>query len=266
MSVHRYVGADEKGEVELNRLRTLESIFDPATKRHLEMIGVSRGWKCLEVGAGTGSVAQWLSTLIGPTGKIVATEINTRFLRLLSAPNIEIRKHDITKEDLETGQYDLVYCRTLLMQLPEPEKALRKMADALHPGGWLLAEEWDYGSMFSTDLTNPSAAVFTSTWRAFIDFVRMRRIVDPLFGRRVRSLIEQLGFVDVTQEGLTLMCRGGEPMAKFDAATLQMGSKPMIAAGLLTQEQHDNVQRLHNDQAFDYLGATMFSAYGRKPK
>jgi len=31
----------------------------------------------------------------------------------------------------------------------------------------------------------------------------------------------------------------------------------------LTQEQHDNVQRLHNDQAFNYIGAPMFSAYGK---
>jgi ubiquinone/menaquinone biosynthesis C-methylase UbiE len=188
MSEHRYIASDEKDQVEVNRLRTLEGIFDRSTKRHLETIGVSEGWKCLEIGAGTGSVAQWLSTRIGSAGKIVATEINTRFLRLLSAPNIEIRQHDITRDDLETGQYDLVYCRTLLMQRPEPEKALKRMADAVRLGGWLMAEEWDYGSMFSTDVTNPSAAVFTTTWRAFIDFVRKRRIVDPLFGRRVRSL------------------------------------------------------------------------------
>jgi len=265
MSEHRYVASDEKAELELDRLRTLEKIFDPTTKRHLEVIGVSEGWKCLEVGAGTGSVAQWLSTRVGPTGKIVATEINIRFLQLLNASSIEIRQHDITKDDLEKGGYDLVYCRTLLMQLPEPEEALKRMADAVRTGGWLLAEEWDYGSMFSTDVTNPSAATFTTTWRAFIDFLREKRIVDPLFGRRVRGLIEQLGFVDVTQEGLTQMCRGDEPLAQFDAATLLMGARPMINAGLLTQEQHDTVQRLHKDRTFNYLGATMFSAWGRKP-
>ncbi|MGB8780526.1 MAG: methyltransferase domain-containing protein [Candidatus Bathyarchaeia archaeon] len=234
MSEHRYIATDEKDEVELNRLRILERIFDPSTKRHLEMIGVSEGWKCLEVGAGTGSVAQWLSRRIGPGGRIVATEINTRFLRLLSAPNIEIRQHDITKEDLETGQFDLVYCRTLLMQLPEPEKALKRMADAVRPGGWLMAEEWDYGSMLSTDITNPSVAIFTKTWRDSVDFLRKRKVVDAYLGRRVRSLIEQLGLVDVTQEGLTFACRGGDSLAQFDAATLLMGAKPMIAAGLLT--------------------------------
>jgi hypothetical protein len=152
------------------------------------------------------------------------------------------------------------------MQLPEPEKALKRMADAVRPGGWLMAEEWDYGSVLSTDVTNPSAVIFTTTLRAMNDFVRKRKIVDLYFGRRLRNLIEQLGFIDVTQEGLTRMCRGGEPLAQFDEASyVGMIAKRMIGAGLLTQEQHDTVQRLFKDQTFDYLGATMFSACGRKP-
>lgn len=235
MSEHRYIASGEKDEVEFNRIKLLERILDPTTARHLDMIGVGEGWKCLEVGAGAGSVAEWLSTRVGPTGKIVATEIDKRFLQHLSVPNLEIRQHDIVKDDLETSQYDLVHCRTVLMQLLEPEKALKRMADALRPGGWLMIEETDYGSILSTDVTNPSAVVLTSTWRAMNDFLRKRRIVDPYLGRRVRGLIEQLGLIDVFQEGWTCMCRGGEPMARFDAATLQMATKPMINAGLITQ-------------------------------
>ena len=58
---------------------------------------------------------------------------------------------------------------------------------------------------------------------------------------------------------------GGEPMTHFSAMTLQAASKPMIAAGLLTQEQHDSVQRLLMDPAFNYLGLTAFAAWGRRP-
>ena len=107
MSEPRYFASDEKYEVELNRLRSLEGVYDPTTIRHLEMIRVSEGWNCLEVGAGAGSVAQWLSIHVGPTGKVVATDIDPRFLRRISFPNLEIRQHDILKDDLEKGQYDL---------------------------------------------------------------------------------------------------------------------------------------------------------------
>jgi hypothetical protein len=54
-------------------------------------------------------------------------------------------------------------------------------------------------------------------------------------------------------------------MARFDAATLKMATKPMISAGLLTQQQVDSAQRLLLDQTFNFLGLTMFSAWGRKP-
>jgi hypothetical protein len=57
MSEHRYIASGEKDEMELNRLRLLERIFDPSTTRHLEIIGVADGWRCLEVGAGAGSMA-----------------------------------------------------------------------------------------------------------------------------------------------------------------------------------------------------------------
>jgi SAM-dependent methyltransferase len=265
MSEQRYFASNEKDEVEFNRLRTIEELRDPITIRHLEMFQPFKGWNCLEVGAGAGSVAQWLSTRVGPRGKVVATDRDTRFLSHLSVPNLEIRRHDIIEDDLETGQYDLVHCRLLLMHLPEPEKGLKQMANALRPGGWLLVEEQDYGSVLSTDVTNPFADIFTSTYRAGSDFLQKRGILDPYFGRRVRGLVEELGFIDVDQEGWTRVNRGGELAARLSAMTFHAGAKPMIAAGLLTQEQHDSIQRLFLDPTFQFIGPTMFAAWGRRP-
>jgi hypothetical protein len=61
---HRYLHSDEKDDEELSRLRIQERIIDPNTIRYLETIGVREGWKCLEVGAGTGSIARWLSSRV----------------------------------------------------------------------------------------------------------------------------------------------------------------------------------------------------------
>jgi SAM-dependent methyltransferase len=258
--------ATETEEEKLNRLRRLEAVLDPVTTRHFEMIGVTEGWKCLEVGAGAGSVVQWLSIRVGPVGNVVATEIDTRFLQRLSMPNLEMRQHDIVNDDLEEDKYDLVHCRSVLVSLKEPEKALKRMAAAVRPGGWLIIEEDDYGSILSTDLTNPAAAPFVAFWRGGIDNLRKMRILDPLIGRQVRRFVEQLGFTDVGQEGSTRINRGGDPMAQWDAATLQMTGKPAVAAGMITQEQFDSILSLFRDPTFYYLGLTMFSAWGRKPE
>jgi tRNA A58 N-methylase Trm61 len=74
----RYLYSDKKDEVEFNRLTLQASIIDPVTTRHLETIGVAEGWKCLEVGAGAGSIAQWLSKRVGPSGKDQSPEVPRR--------------------------------------------------------------------------------------------------------------------------------------------------------------------------------------------
>jgi len=265
MSEHTPISLTQTEEEKLNRLRRLEAVLDPVTTRYLETIGVNEGWKCLEAGAGAGSMAQWLSPRVGSTGRVVATDIDTRVLKRLSIPNLEIRQHDLDNDHLEEDEYDLVHCRSVLTALQEPEKALKRMADAVRPGGWLIIEEDDYGSILSTDLTNPAAAPFVAFWRGGIESLRKMRILDPLIGRQVRGFVEQLGFIDVSHEGWTHITRGGDPMAQFDVANMQMAAKPAIEAGRLAQEQLDSILHLLQDPTFYYLGLTMFSAWGRKP-
>ena len=45
---------DQAWRQEHDRLRALEALFDDASTYHLDRLGVSPGWRCLEVGAGAG--------------------------------------------------------------------------------------------------------------------------------------------------------------------------------------------------------------------
>ena len=49
-----------------DRLGLLEDIFDPLSRRRREL--VQPGWRCLEVGAGRGSMAVWLAERVGASG------------------------------------------------------------------------------------------------------------------------------------------------------------------------------------------------------
>ena len=55
-----YVHANAAFDDELGRLRLLEARYDSDTFRRLGMFGPLAGARCLEVGAGAGSVARWL--------------------------------------------------------------------------------------------------------------------------------------------------------------------------------------------------------------
>jgi 2-polyprenyl-3-methyl-5-hydroxy-6-metoxy-1,4-benzoquinol methylase len=136
MSQPEYALNNAQFELERKRLDFSESLYDPVTFKRLDAIKVTEGWKCLEVGAGGGSVAKQLAQIVGPKGRVVATDINTRFLQQLNILNLEVRQHNILKDDLETNEYDLVHSRNILEHLREPEKAFRRMVDALRPGGW----------------------------------------------------------------------------------------------------------------------------------
>lgn len=265
MSQGKYYAANEDFEAELQRLRIQESYYDAVTFRHLETLGVKDGWNCLEIGAGTGSVAEWLAKQVAPDGKVVATDINPRFLGLLNVPHLEIRQHNILLDPLEIDFYSLVHCRAVLQHLAEPEKALERMAKALRPGGWLLIEEVDYGSGLSTDITNPAAAVFTRTTRLMSEGLRRNKIADPYFGRRVRELLEKLGFEGVNNEGVSQLTRGGDATAQVGARNIQIASKQLIAAGLITQTEADEAHHLLLDPSFYYIGSTLYAAWGKKP-
>ena len=67
----RYLHANAAFDDELGRLRLLEARYDPRTFARLSMFGPLAGTRCLEVGAGAGSVARWLAAQVGPSGQVV---------------------------------------------------------------------------------------------------------------------------------------------------------------------------------------------------
>jgi len=87
---------DNSWERARHRLSLLEQYLYPMTKRRMTMLGIRHGLRCLEVGAGGGSVAAWLCEQVGSTGRVVATDINIQLLQEIKMPNFEAIRHDIT--------------------------------------------------------------------------------------------------------------------------------------------------------------------------
>lgn len=128
-----------ESEREQRRLDTLCALYDRGTQEVLTRIGPKRGWRCLEVAAGTGSIAEWLAATVGATGRVVATDLDTRFLKGLDG--IEVWRHDIVRDSIEERSFDLIHARALLMHLPERDRVIDRMLRALRPGGTLVIED-----------------------------------------------------------------------------------------------------------------------------
>jgi SAM-dependent methyltransferase len=99
------------------RLVSLEALADPVSIPHLEALGVGEGWRCLEVAAGAGSLADWLCRRVGPSGYVLATDLDPRLLDGLQQPNLEVRQHNILTDPLPEAAFDLVHARNLLLRM-----------------------------------------------------------------------------------------------------------------------------------------------------
>ena len=198
-----YCFAAEPAAAERRRLELLEARYDPLTFRRLAAVGVACGWSCLEVGAGAGSVVRWLAGRVGSIGRVVATDLDPRFLgdNPCPTPPVEVRRHDIRTDPLEEAAFDLVHCRALLCHLDDPAAALRRMTTALRPGGWLVVENADYATFDAATPEHPAAPA----WRAAA--LRLARslvtsgVLDPMLGRRLPDLLARLGLVEPGPRG-----------------------------------------------------------------
>lgn len=128
---------------------------------------------------------------------------------------MEVRQHDILKDELETEHFDLVHCRALLMHLNEPERALERMVGALRPGGWLLAEEADYSSFGAADPDHPLSRDFDRILRDMVENLRESGVEDAFFGRQLRGMVETFDLISIDHEGVSKVVRGEEVEARY---------------------------------------------------
>lgn len=264
MSDNRYFAAETPADSELERLQCFSHIFDPVTTRRLAALRVAEGWNCLEVGAGAGSIARWLSDQVGPSGRVVAADLDPRFLHACSRPNLEVRRHDVLKDDLEQGRYDLVHCRALLMHLPRPEAALERIAAAVKPGGWLVIEEGDMSSYAAADPAHPRAASFDRVSRAITAALQAARAMDCYFGRRVRDLVDQPGWIEAGHDGALFVHRGGEKGARFFQMSSRLAADKLVAAGALSSADRDEHYEAYDDATFRFAGMALFGGWARR--
>ena len=252
-------------EDERRRLGALEAGWDGVTASNLELIGVTRGWRCAEVGAGGGSVARWLADRVGTDGHVVATDLEPGLLESIDAANIEVRQHDITVEPLEVGSYDLVHARLLLEHLPQHEAALDHMIKGLRPGGWLLVEDFDHSSF----LPDPaSSAAYLTLWgdllRAFAALSE-RRGLDLAYGRRLLGLFQSRGLESVTAEGRLFPQVGGSSLSEALALSIAKMQDGLAATGEADTASLQQLIVMLRAPEHRWMSQLMVSAKGRKP-
>jgi len=120
-----------------------------ATERMLDAAGVVPGARVLDLGTGTGDSAILAGARVGPTGRVLATDISKPMLKAAAegaqaagATNVEFQVADAGALELDAGSFDAVIARFSLMFVPDFPKALGRIRQVLRPGGGLGALVW----------------------------------------------------------------------------------------------------------------------------
>jgi SAM-dependent methyltransferase len=256
----RYVLGGIDAATEEGRLALLEQRFDTGTIRRLGELGVMSGWRCLEVGAGHGSIARRLSEKVGPAGSVVATDIDTRFLTGLP-DNVDVRELDIRDLDLEPD-LDLAHCRALLMHVPDPGDALARIVAALRPGGVLLAEEGDFGLLHCGG--HPNSDAQNGANQEILNIMREARIMDGYFGRKLPEMLLAHGLELQLAEIDAAVGRFGEPEYEWLRTTLLEVTAKLVAAGVIDAAARRLVEGFFSMSGTVVTSVSLVAAGGRK--
>jgi SAM-dependent methyltransferase len=245
------------------RFDALAALFDPTTFRHIERFGIGSGWRCWEVGAGGTSVVSWLAKKVGPTGKVVATDIDTSWATSAFRPPVELRVHDVGVDEPPGEGFDLVHARLVLVHVADRERALHSMIRSLRPGGRLLVEDADPAlqPLACPDERGPEQQLANRLRHGFRELLTEHG-ADLAYGRRLPRLLREAGLRQVEADAYFPIT--SPACGALESATIRQVRDRLVAAGLATDEDID--RHLANVAAggMDLATAPLISAWGRK--
>lgn len=111
----------------------------------LDRLGLGRGWRAVDVGAGQGDVSVALAEMVGQEGRVYSVDSDPLArdeTAAAAAAHSQVLAVTQSAEDLTLPEpVDLAFCRFLLLHVADPVTVLRRMAGAVRPGGWVVAQE-----------------------------------------------------------------------------------------------------------------------------
>lgn len=233
--------------------------YDDITVRRLRALGAGPGWRCLDVGAGTGTIARRLLEEAGVTS-VLAVDRDVRFLAKRRAAGLDVLEADVTAPDFAPGRFRLVHARFVLMHLPDHDRLLTALAELLEPGGVLVLGD-------AVDLTSDRtpATPYTTAMRAMWQGLRATIGTDVSWVPSYPHLLRRAGLEDVAAEIHVPPLLPGSPLSRFWADTWERSRAAMTATGLVDDEAVDAAVRYLDSDECAALSAGMLTAWGRRP-
>ena len=166
------------------------------------------GMRLLDCGCGPGSITLGFAQLMAP-GEVVGVDIAENQLeqarvsaQVQGVANVRFETANIYDLPFADNTFDAVFCHAVVEHLSEPMQALKAMCRVLKAGGMLGIRDADRaGELFWPPA--PLLANGLEMWNRLLQ----HNGADPFIGRRLRSLLHELGLQHVVA-GASYECHG----------------------------------------------------------
>jgi SAM-dependent methyltransferase len=258
---------------EYQRLRAQARSWSRATERLLDETGLVPGARCLDAGCGPGETMRLLADRVGVSGEVLGIDVDgalaeaTRFaLHAEGYEQCDVVVHDVTEDvPLPRAPFDLVYARLLLFHLPERVTVLRRLWDAVAPGGHLLVQDYDVRGV----TVLPALPSLDEVGELLIAGMTAARC-DVYAGARLPLLFAEAGIGEPDGTDVAGRLEPVASVAPYLEATLRSVLPAALARGIVTQAQaEDALAAMRHDVLADPYRPTvlplLIGAWRRKP-
>jgi SAM-dependent methyltransferase len=243
------------------RLGALTEELDPASFRRLAATPLRTDWRCLELGAGTGTVARWLADRC-PDGSVTATDLDLRLVRSRREPqpNLAWVHHDVTRDEFAPASFDLIHARYLFCHLRSRAADLARVVTWLAPGGWLVLEE-----PASFPIESSADEVYRRTSMGVFTALAERIGTDCRWPRSLHGELGRLGLTEVELDVANSTVGADRPMARFWRLTVEQLASVLVAIDGIGPAMVAGTLDRMRDPDYRELGMATVAAWGRRP-
>jgi SAM-dependent methyltransferase len=130
-------------------LERVERVEEEEPELALQVLQIPKGASVADIGAGSGYITERLAARVGPAGRVFANDLQPQMLDILSRrlaarniTNVTLVQGTTDDPKLAPASVDLELMVDVYHELSQPQAMLRRLREALKPGGRLVLLEY----------------------------------------------------------------------------------------------------------------------------
>jgi SAM-dependent methyltransferase len=227
-------------------------------------VGVQPGWNVIDCGCGPIGGLAVLAEMVGPAGRVVGVDVSPAAVQRARAvvTALELGIVEVVAGDLHDldaaalgGPFDLAFSRAFMMHQADPVRTLRRIADLLRPGGWLVVHE---ALESPPPRSHPHLRAVADHWDLVHEVLHRNGVPAGAVEDLPRSA-RQAGLEVTAMRGLFLV-EDPEPMFEIYAATVEAVRERGIQLGIAAERIDGLVQDLRaaKDGGYEWVTSSYY--------